>query len=884
MRRSPLVPALLLRLLVPRSLHEAIAGDLEETWRTRPDRVQYWTDALRSIADCWRGRFQSNDDQSEQRRGDGAMTSLLQDVRYGLRMMRRNPGFTVAAAVTLALGIGANSAIFSILNILSLKPLPYHDPSRVVFLLGVDAETGGLRFSLQIADYLDIQRDAQSFERVASYSYLSANITGGDIPERVQAYRVTADTFEMLGVPAARGRTIGRADTVAGREHVAVISDGLWKRRFGADPGVVGRKVMLNGQTHEIVGVMPERFEFPVFNFKGDVWLPWTLDATAAAGDRRASGSTTVIARIRSGVPEAQADAELKTIMRRLAAEHPQSNRSLTARVVQMGRLDDEQAGSGMVIAMSMVALVLLLACANVANLLLARGVSRSRELAVRAAVGATRWRIARQLVVESVLLALIGAAGGVLLAKIAVDAIRRILPEMILTTVPNVSELGIDATTFAFTLVLAITASLVFGVLPAWRAARPQLQDGLKEGAAAGGTRGTRRLRTTLVVLEVALATLLVVSAGLLARSYSALSQLNPGFDSAGVLTMAMALPADRYPDGPRRLQFYERAQSRIRELPGVQSAAFVNVLPFSTYFRYTPVAIDGAPPPAPGREPRAAFRIATPEYFATLRIPLISGRVFDARDREGSDRVGIVNRTFVRQFMKEGDAIGRRVRIGSDTNAPWITIVGTIDDVHQSALTEDPEPELYLPHAQSPIAMMMLAVRTAGSPEDHIAAVRGRILDIDPQQPVYHVKPMARLVGDSRLSQSASASFMATFSALALVLAIIGVYGVISYGVNQQMPEFGVRLALGATPSALVKLVIRRGALMVVAGVVLGLAGAVAASGAFRALLYGVTPLDTLTYASAAALLLIMGLAACVLPAWRAASADALSALRAQ
>ena len=813
------------------------------------------------------------------------MLSLLQDARYGGRMMRRNPGFTLAAVVTLALGIGANTAIFSLLNVLTIKPLPYHDPARVVFLLGTDADSGAIRFALQVADYFDIKHEAQSFEAVAAYTYLSANITGGDIPERVQAYRVTPDTFELLGAAPALGRVFSSTDGIAGRNQVAIISNGLWKRRFGADPGVIGRTVLLNGTPHDIVGIMPERFEYPVFNFKGDLWVPWVLDAAAAATDRAGSGSTTVVARLRTGITERQADAEIKTIMRRLASSYPRTNATLSARVIEMGRLDDEQAGPGLLIVMATVAVVLLLACANVANLLLARGLSRSRELAVRAAVGASRWRIARQLIVESLLLALAGAAGGLLLARTGIDAIRRALPEMILTTVPNVQELGIDATTLLFTLVVSIAASLVFGLVPAWRAARPQLQDGLKEGAATGGGRSTRRLRTTLVVVEVALATLLAVTAGLLGRSYGELRKLSPGFNPDGVLTMAMTLPSDRYPDGPRRLQFFDRAAATIGGLPGVRSAAFVNVLPFSTYDRNTTFTLDGTAPPVPNREPRASFRVASSGYFATMGIPLIAGRGFDERDRDGAAPVGIVNHTFVKRYLMEGEAVGRRIRLGDrDSNSQWTTIVGVVGDVNHWQLTQAPDPEVYLPLAQAPMAMMMLAVRGDGRPEDLIAPVRGRILEIDSLQPVYHVKPMSRLLGDALLPQTTSAALMAIFSGLALVLALVGVYGVVSYGVRQQMGEFGLRLALGATRSSLLALVLRRGVLMVAAGIVIGVGGALAASGVLRTLLYGVAPMDPLTYAAAAGALLAMGIGACVLPAWRAASANALAALRAE
>ena len=884
MNRPPLVPRGLMRALLPREVHETIAGDLEEDWNGSQKRAAFWMLAVRSVVDYWRGRL-SPPAEEPSRAGDTIMRSIVQDVRYGARMLARNPGFTAAAVLTLALGIGANSAIFSLVNVLALKPLPYQDPSRVAFLLGTHAETGELRFSMQLADYLDIQREATSLEHVSAYAYVSANITGGDIPDRVQAYSVTANTFDMLGVPAELGRTFITGDAEAGRNRVVILSHALWRNRFGGDPAAIGRRITLNGQTHEIVGVMPPRFEYPVFNFKGDLWIPMVVDRAGAAANRGSSGSVTVVGRVRKAVPFANADAELKTIMRRLAADHPRTNAALTVRLQEMARLDDEQAGSGLAIVMTTVALVLLLACANVANLLLARGISRGRELAVRAAVGASRWRIARQLLVESVLLAAAGAAAGIALAWLAIDAIRGVLPEMILTTVPNINELGIDRVTLGFTLAIATISSIVFGLVPAWRAARPRLQDGLKEGASTGGSHGTRRLRTTLAVAEIALATVLVIAAGLLARSYGELRTLSPGFNPDRLLTMTMTLPVDRYPDEERQRLFFESVAARMATLPGVRSAALVNVLPFSTYDRGRQFVIDGVPHPPPGKELKASFRITSPGYLATMEIPVVSGRSFNDADRAAAMRVAMVNQAFVKRFFGGNDPAGRRIRLGAvDSTSPWLTIVGVLGDVNHWQVTQAPDPEIHVPLGQSTAAMMMLAVRTDGRPEDLVNAARARIMDIDPLQPVYHVKPMSRLAGDAMLPATSAATLMGIFSALALLLALIGIYGVVSYGVSQEMPEFGVRLALGATPGSLVRLVLRRGVLMISAGVIIGTGGALAISGLLQNLLYGITASDPVTYVAAFVLILATGVTACLVPAWRAASAEPLSALRAE
>jgi predicted permease len=876
---------LVMRVLLPRDLREAIIGDLEEEWNlsARPARLRFWSLAIRSVITCWTARrFASVRSAAYEppRKGDAQMLSLLQDTRYGLRLMRRNPGFTLAAVATLALGIGANSAIFSLINVLSLKPLSYRDSSRVAFVLGWDVDEG-MRFNLRLADYIDLQQRSQSLEAFAAYTYLSANLMGGDVPERVQAYRITANTLAMLGVPAALGRIFEPGDAIAGHDDVAVISHGLWQRRFGGDAAVIGRRVVLNGRPHTIVGVMPPRFEFPVFNFKGDLWIPWLM-TDAARGQASAGQSATVVSRLRSDVPYERAQAELDTIMRSLAAQYPGTNRGLGVRLTEMGRLDDEQVRPAMTILLVTVSMVLLLACANVANLLLARGVSRYRELAVRAAVGASRWRIGRQLLVESLLLALAGGATGVLLATLGLRALLSALPEMVLTTAPNISELGVDTVTLLYTTVISLLTSLAFGLVPAWRAAHGHAQDGLKEAAAAGGSRGTRRLRTVLVVAEVTLSTMLLVAAGLLVRSYDGLKRVQPGFAPDGVLTLALTLPDYKYSDDPKRLQFYEQTLDRIQRLPGARSAAYVNVLPFSTYDRGIRLIVGGEPPPEPGREPSVSFRIASPQYLETLRIQLVEGRPFDGRDVADGARVALVNRTLVRRLFGGQSPIGRRVRTDRSQDAPWTTIVGVVGDVHHSELSRAPDPEIYVPMSQATPSMMMLAVRSDSRPEDLIGSVRAEIQAVDPGQPVYHVKTMDQLVGDSMMTRTTSAGLMALFSLLALLLAAVGVYGVVAYGVSQQTREFGLRIALGATPRDLLSAVLRQGLMMVGAGVALGSIVAFVTSRFIAGALFGIGPGDPVTYASAAGLLIATGLAACAVPAWRASRVQPVMALR--
>jgi putative ABC transport system permease protein len=810
------------------------------------------------------------------------MRALLQDVRYGIRLMRRTPGFTIAAAGTLAIGIGANTAVFSVVNVMALKPLAYRDADDVAFVLGWDAEQQSMRFNLTLADFDDLRGRADTLQDVAAYSYWSANFTDGHAPERVQAYRVTANTFDLLGVAPVAGRSFSPAEGRPGAPNVAVISHGLWQRRFGGDRGVLGRTVHIDGRPHAIIGVMPSRFEFPVVNFKGELWAPLPL-AGGVRGAEVAAASVVVVARVREHATYEGAQAELDTIMRRLAADYPETNRGVGARLVPMGELDDELTGPAAWIALATVAVVLLLACANVANLLLARGIARQRELAVRAALGAGRWRVVRQLAVESLLLAVAGAVLGSGLAVAALRVLRRSLPEIVETTMPNLDALGLDTLTLAYTAALCGCATLLFGALPAYRGARADVLDSMRGATGTGGSRRTTRVRAALVVFEVTLATVLLVTAGLLVRSYRHQRALTPGFDPSHVLTMTISLPAYRYGDPEAQRGFFEAAADRIAQVPGVQSAAFVNVLPFSTYDRGGRFVVEGQEPPEPGREPFARVRIVTPDYFRTMRMRVLRGRGFDRGDRADTGRVAIVNETLARRMFERRDPVGRRLRLGSVAEGGTIaTIVGIASDVRHDALTAAPHSDIYLPQAQEPVSMMMLAARTERDPAAFVDAARAAIAAIDPAQPVYHVTTLERLVADSLLTETSSAALMTLFSAIALMLAAMGVYGVIAYAVSQQTRDFGVRLALGAKPVDLLALVVRGGVTLVATGILLGAALAAATSRLIASALHGVAPLDPASYAAALILIGAAGAAASVVPALRASRIQPMEALR--
>ena len=896
--RPPLVPRWLVRQLLPPDVGEIIEGDLEEAWREpHASRNRYWRLAVASIAAWWihRGRGdarpptaaglprRSDEPLNAAKAGDGLMRTFLQDLGYAARLMRRAPTFSAAVVLTLAVGIGANAATFSIVNLLTLTPLNYRNPERVAFLLGWNTERGQQLFNLPLSDAVDIGRQAQSLESVAAYAYWSANLNGGSVPERLQAYRVTANTFALLGVDALRGRPLTLDDGRPDAADVVVLSYGLWQRRFGGSPSVIGERVLLDGRSHTIVGVMPARFEFPVFNFKGDAWAPLKVDFEAGV-PRAASPSVVAIARLKRDVRYSQAQAELDAIMHRFEVDHPATNRGLGVRAIEMRQLGAENVGPVTWIVMAAVAFVLLLACANVANLLLARAVVRERELSMRAALGAARGRLVRQLLTESALFSASGAAVGIAIAFGTLRALRASLPELAITTVPNILELGVDTPTLVYTGALGIVSALAFGIVPALRAARTDLSAALKTGAHGTAAPAQQRFRAALVVGEVAVSLVLVVAAGLLVRTFAGLHRVDPGFNSESVLTLTISLPEYRYAEPAQRRRFFEEALGRVTALAGVRSAGFINVLPFSTYNRSGRYVIEGQTP-EPGREALADYRVVSPDYFRTLEIPVDIGRVFDSRDREGTQPVVIVNRALARREFGNADPLGRHLKIGRrDSSAPWRTIVGVVGNVLHSEVKGHPEPEMYVPLAQNPSDMMMLAVRTAGDPDGMRDAVRSAIAAVDPTQPVYHVKTLRGLLDAALTPQIAAMSMMTVFGALALLLATIGIYGVVSYAVSQQTREFGVRLALGASPGDVLRLVFRRGLSLILLGTLIGGAGALGAGRLLSDVLYGVTPLDAPTYAAGAALLILVGAAACYLPARRAMRLDPVAILRAE
>ncbi|MGE3273778.1 MAG: ABC transporter permease [Vicinamibacterales bacterium] len=873
--RPPVLARWLLARLLPEAMRDAVAGDLEELfarrvaggWPSRRAGREFWRLTLRSITDA-AGR----DDGARGPSGDPMMMTVVEDVRYALRTLGRSPGFAVPALLTMALGIGVTTAVFSLADVLVFRPLPYDAPERLVFLLGWDTARDEMRFNVPHAD-IPAFDEATPLAATASYQYWSAALASGDVPQRVQGYKVSAGTFDLLGVPAALGRTFTAAEH-PGDSGAVVLSDGLWRRAFGADPTIVGRAIRLDGASRVVLGVMPATFEFPVYNFKGELWVPF------GAGEQQA-GSVVALGRLAPGRTVAEAQAALDAVSARLAEQLPDSHRSRGVRVLPMRELGAGEARPAVAGLLLAVGLLFVLACANITELLLARGAVRHHELATRLALGAGRGRIVRQLLTESLVIALLGAALGVVAAGRTLDAFRAMLPEAILTTLPGIGTLGLDGRTLVVAAGVTMAAGLLAGLAPAWRGARSQALARLGATGRTAGSRRERRLRAALVTTEIALSLALLIAAGLVLRGVGRLLAIDPGFRSAGLLTFSVTLPEARYADRASRALFVSQALERLQALPGVADAAAVNALPFSTYNRGTRVAVDApASPPAADAE-SADLRTASPGYFETLGIPLTSGRTFDAADRAGSEPVAVVNDTFARRFLGTADAVGHRVRVGTDPG-DWRRIVGTVGDVRHEGLDHPAGAEVYVPLGQAPPDEVMFAVRGAGDPRDLAFPVRRALAAIDPAAPAFHLRPMAEAVAVSAAPQVLLLRLMAAFGVLALLLAAFGVHAVVSQAVSQQRREMAVRVALGASPADLARHVARGVAAPALAGLVIGTAGGLGLGTLLAGLFQGLSAATPQVLVPAVAILLALVAAATIGPTRRAMRPDTAEMLR--
>ncbi len=815
------------------------------------------------------------------------MGHLGRDLRCSWRALWRSPAFAVVATLTLALGIGANSAIFSVVNGVLLRPLPYGDPGRLVMVWNRYAKTGLERAGVSGPDFVERREHSRTFEGVAAYSEASLNLTGRGEPERLSARRVSAEFFQVLGVRPALGRDFLPEEDEPGRAQVAILSHAFWKRRFASDPGLVGKSLLLNGVSHTVVGVLPAGFFFPAPDFDPagfEVAVPLALTAEQTDPSQRGYEYLQIVGRLKPGVGVEEAREDLARIAQRALEQAPEAVREFFesngwgTTIVPMQEYVTGEVRPALLLLFGAVGFVLLIACANVSNLLLARAAGRVREIAVRAALGATRGRLLRQLLSESALLALLGGAVGLLLALWGVDLLVAARP----ANLPRLHEIQLDGQVFLWTGALSVLVGMIFGLAPALHGSRPDLNEALKEGGRPGAA-GRARLRSALVVCQISLALVLLVGSGLMVRSLLRLQKLDPGFKPQNILTFYLSLPGGKYGKPQERASFFKQLLERLDALAEVAGCGAASLIPMAPGHSTASFIPEGARPGPGEPTPLAKVQLATPGYFGALGVPLLRGRDFGDRDRLEAPGVAIVDEPLARRFWPGQDPIGRRLTFSED-EAPnsWLTVVGVVGAVQDSVPARDAFPTIYVPHAQMPADSMFVVLRTAVPPRRLIPQVRHEVLGLDPEQPVYAVRTMDEYMDRALAQPRFRAALLSGFAALAMALAAVGVYGVMSYSVAQRTHELGIRLALGAGSGDLLRLVIGQGARLALAGLVLGLAGALALGRVLSGLLYGVTPFDPLTYAAVSLVLGVVALLACYLPARRAMRLSPLAALR--
>ena len=815
--------------------------------------------------------------------------SLLYDLRYSARALLKHPGFIVTIILILALGIGANTAIFSVVNAVLIRPLPYEAPERICMIWETNLSKNVKRTIVSPANFLDWKEQNQVFDYMSAFRFWFFNVTGDGDPQRYQGARVSASFFPLLGTKPALGRNFQPEEEQVGRDRVVILGHGLWQTRFGGNQNVLGQSMIIDNEPYTIIGVLPASFRFPrVLNGELVLWMPMAFKQEQLT---REDHSMIAYARLKQGVTLSQAQEEMDRITQRLAQEYPKTNAGWGAQVNNLQEQATEPIEPTLLILMVVVGFVLLIACANIANLLLARTTARRKDFAIHLALGSSQFRLLRLLVVESLLLSLAGGLAGLVLAYWAINVLDAVLPE---NRVPHLERFSLDLRVLGFSLAVSILVGVIIGLIPGLRAHRFNLNQTLNEGGRADSeTRGGRRLRNALVVLEVALTVPLLISAALMLKSSYLLQNVNRGIDLNNVLTMQTSLPKAKYSNPQQTAAFYHQVLQRVQVEPGVQSASAVNFIPLTNLGDATAINIEGGAPPPPGEKITVSYRVIDPNYFRTLGIPLLRGRYFTEQDNDETHGVVMINQTMARRYWPNEDPLGRRLQPQfppgevpwrpASTNT-WLTIVGVVGDVKDDSSSDETAPEMYLPYLQNPSSLMSILVRSNGDPLRLAQSVRAQVLSVDPDQPVYNIKSMEDVLSDAVAEPRVVTSLLATFATIALALAAIGVYGVMAYSVVQRRQEIGVRMALGAHKPHVLKLIVGHGLKLVLIGVVIGLIAAFAATRIISNQLYGVTATDPVIFAFVSLLLVAVAVLASYLPARRALQVDPIIALRNQ
>jgi predicted permease len=814
-------------------------------------------------------------------KGGGVVETFMQDVRFGVRMLRKHLGFTLVAVLTLALGIGANTAIFSVVDSVLLRPLQYPNAERIAAIQELNEK--GSRVQVTPANFLDWRAQNTVFEDLAAIYARTANLSAADESERIDLAMTSTNFFQVFGVRPQAGRFFLPEEEMAGHNPVVVISYGLWQRHFGGDPSLVGKSIMLDGQAYTVVGVAPAGFQHPD---KTEAWIPPfqrvpTMSAQMDIERARGFGFLSAVALLKPGVSVKQAHDEMTAITARLRAQYPDSNNNRFNRVVSLQTHLVGESSAALLLLLGAVSLLLLIACANVANLLLARAASRHKEIAVRLALGATRLRLVRQLLVESVLLSLVGGVFGLLIGWWGVDLIRRLLP----AGFPRAQTIDVDLRVLGFTLLVSIGTGIVFGLVPALQSTNPDVNEALKESgrSSAGGVR-RNRVRSLLIVSEVALSLVLLIGAGLLFRSFMSLRAVELGFRPQSMLTFRLSPSGPNFRQDAQYTAFYSQVAERIKTLPGVEAVGIINSLPLTKGWT-TSIMVQGRPPLRRDQWPPVNYRSVSPDYFRAVNVPVLKGRTFDERDNDKSPVTVMVNQSLARRDFPGEEPIGQRLNfgaVGKDGQPVWFEIVGVVADVRNLELNSEPTPEIYTCYLQDPFAGMSYVVRSQVEPESLVPAVREAVRQVDRAQPVAEIRKMEQIVSEAAAQPRFNSLLLGLFASLALLLAAAGIYGVMSYTVTQRTHEIGVRMALGAQTRDVFRLVVGQCMRLTLVGLALGLVCAFALTRVMATLLYGVKPTDPSTFAGGALLLVLVALLSCYMPARRATKVDPLVALR--